>query len=100
MMRQIALPLAGLLAVAGALGLFLGLRSAPPSETEVIDAQAAAYVAETGGDLTDCYGVPAGVENVWLIVICEREGSEAWYQAVDRAGVPVDDEVIFGEDET
>ncbi len=100
MMRPILLPLAALLALAGAFGLYLGVAYAPPGETEIINRHAADYVAETGGALSDCYAVPAGVEAVRLIVICEREGSEAWYVAVDEWGQPVDESVIFERPET
>ena len=99
MIQRIALPLAGLLAVAGALGLYLGLAAAPPTETEIIEAQAARYVAETGGDRLDCFAVPSGVEGVRLIVICEPEGGEAWYAATDDWGRVVDD-VAVPEDGT
>lgn len=99
-MRQIALPLAAILAVAGVIGLWLGLASAPLSEGEIIERHAADYVAQTGGARTDCYGVPAGVEGVRLIVICEAEGSEAWFRAVDARGEPVDEALVFGEDAT
>ncbi|WP_339987842.1 hypothetical protein [Gymnodinialimonas ulvae] len=98
-MRRIALPLAGLLAVAGAFGLWLGLSTAPPSESEIIDAQAARYVAETGGDLVDCYAVPSGVDGVRLIVICEPDGGDAWYAATDARGRVVED-VAVPEDGT
>ena len=100
MMRQIALPLAALLALAGALGLYLGVSSVPPGESEIIERYAAEYVAQTGGARTDCYGVPSGVEGVRMIVICEAEGSEAWFRAVDARGAPVDATSVFGEDAT
>ncbi|MEJ6392286.1 hypothetical protein V8J82_03410 [Gymnodinialimonas sp. 2305UL16-5] len=90
MIRRIALPLAGLLIVVGLVGLYLGLRATPPSETEIITAQAARYVAETGGAPTDCYGVPSGVEGVRLVVICEAEGAEAWFAAIGPAGELLD----------
>lgn len=98
-MRRIALPLAGLLAVAGAFGLWLGLASAPPTESEIIEVQAARYVAETGGDRLECFAVPAGVEGVRLIVICEPEGGEVWYAATDEWGQLVED-VAVPEDGT
>ncbi|ABD54060.1 hypothetical protein Jann_1143 [Jannaschia sp. CCS1] len=100
MMRQIALPLAFLLAVTGAIGLYLGVQSAPVSESEIIERHAADYVTETGGARTDCYAVPSGVEGVRMIVICEAEGSEAWFRAVDARGAPVDAALVFGEDGT
>ncbi|UWQ94978.1 hypothetical protein K3728_14970 [Rhodobacteraceae bacterium M385] len=100
MTRGMILPLAAALALAGALGLYLGVQSAPVTEGEIIARHGAVYVAETGGDLNDCYGVPAGVDGVRLMVICEAEGSEAWFVAVDARGEPVDEALIFGEDAT
>lgn len=100
MTRGMLLPLAAVLALAGVFGLWLGVASAPMTESEVIERYAAEYVTETGGERTDCYAVPAGVEGVWMIVICEAEGSEAWFRAVDARGDRVLDEVVFGEDET
>lgn len=100
MMRQIALPLAALLALAGAFGFYLGVASAPLTESEIIERYAAEYVAETGGARTDCYGVPSGVDGVRLVVICEAEGSEAWFRAVDARGEWVDEDLVFGEDDT
>ncbi|OAN75880.1 hypothetical protein A8B78_15700 [Jannaschia sp. EhC01] len=100
MMRQIALPLALILTLAGVVGLYLGVASAPLSESEIIERHAADYVAQTGGARTDCYAVPAGVEGVRMIVICEAEGSEAWFVAVDERGEPVDAAVLFEEGTT
>lgn len=100
MMRQIAVPLAVMLVVAGVLGLWLGRSTAPLSESEIIERHAAEYVAETGGARTDCYGVPAGVEGVRMIVICEAEGREAWFRALDARGVPVDPDLVFRGDAT
>ncbi|QXT39199.1 hypothetical protein [Gymnodinialimonas ceratoperidinii] len=94
------LPLAALLALAGAFGLYLGVVMAPPSESEIIARHAAEYVAETGRALSDCYGVPSGIEGVHLIVVCEAEGEEAWFVAVDARGVPVDEALVLGEDAT
>jgi hypothetical protein len=99
MMRRIALPLAGLLAVAGAFGLWLGLSTAPPTESEIIERQAARYVAETGGERLDCFAVPSGVDGVRLIVICEPEGGEVWFAATDVWGQVVED-VSVPEDGT
>lgn len=99
-MRQIALPLAGILAVAGAIGLWLGVASSPISESEIIERWAAEYVTLTGGDRLDCYAVPSGVAGVRMIVICEAEGSEAWFRAVDARGEPVDEAVLFEEGAT
>ena len=99
MIARIALPLAGLLAVAGAFGLWLGLRAAPPTESEIIGVQAARYVAETGGERLDCYAVPSGVEGVRLVVICEPDGAEPWYAATDEWGQVVE-EVSLPEEGT
>lgn len=100
MIRQIALPLALLLMVTGAVGLYLGVALAPPDESEIIERHAATYVAETGGERTDCYAVPAAVEGVRMIVICEAEGREAWFRAVDARGAPVDEALLFEEGAT
>lgn len=100
MTRQLLLPVAALLAVAGAVGLLLGLNAAPPTESEIIRVQAARYVAETGGDAVDCYAVPAGVEDIRLIVICEPQDGEPWFAAVDDLGQPVEGAIAPGEDET
>lgn len=100
MTRAMILPLAALLALAGAFGLYLGVASAPISESDIIERYAAEYVDSTGGDRLDCYGVPSGVEGVRLMVICEAEGSEAWFAAVDARGARVDADVVFGADGT
>ncbi|MBF9044615.1 hypothetical protein HKCCE4037_14825 [Rhodobacterales bacterium HKCCE4037] len=94
MLRRIALPLAALLAFAGAVGLWLGVATAPPTESEIIEVQAARYVAETGGDRLDCFAVPSGVEGVRLIVICEPEGGAAWYAATDEWGRIVEEVTV------
>jgi hypothetical protein len=57
--------------VAAAFGLWLGSKNVP-SETDVIEAGAALYVAETGGDATECIGVP-GTGLVWITVRCGAE---------------------------
>ncbi|MCU4654634.1 hypothetical protein N8I71_17475 [Roseibacterium sp. SDUM158016] len=74
--------LAALLALAVALGALWGLRAIPPGETEIIVAVAADYVAETGGEATDCAARPASVEGVRLVVVC----GEGWARAVDEMG--------------
>lgn len=83
--RGLILPLMAGLVGAGAFGLWLGLRALPPGETEIIDAQAARYVAETGGTPTDCAARPASIAGVRLIVTC----GGAWAVAVDEWGRPV-----------
>ena len=81
-MRGLILPLIAGLVVAGAFGLWLGLRAVPPGETAIIDAQAARYVAETGGQPTDCAARPAAIAGVRLIVTCRGD----WAVAVDDWG--------------
>jgi len=80
------LSIAGLLLCAGLFGLILGLRAIPPGETEIINAVAADYVAETGGDVTDCLARPAPLDGVRLVVLC----GETWVRAVGRYGEPVE----------
>lgn len=83
--RGLMLPLvAGLVGMA-ALGLWLGLRALPPGETEIIAAQAARYVAQTGGAPTDCAARPAAIDGIRLIVTCGQD----WAVAVDEWGRPV-----------
>ena len=81
-MRGLILPLIAGLVVAGAFGLWLGLRAVPPGETAIIDAQAARYVAETGGQPTDCAARPAAIAGVRMIVTCRAD----WAVAVDNWG--------------
>jgi hypothetical protein len=81
------LTLAGLLVLALGVGLIWGLRSQPPTETEVIDRAAADYVAETGGVRTDCAARPAGGAGIWLVVIC---ADGRWARAYDRQGRVMD----------
>lgn len=81
---------AAILVVAGAGGLVLGLRAGPPGETEIIEAVAAAYVAETGGVETDCFARPSALAGVRMVVICAPEGGAARAYPVDRMGRAVD----------
>ena len=91
--------LAALVAVATGVGLLWGLDSRPPTETEVIEAAAADYVAETGGALTDCAARPADLPGIWLVVVC-ADGD--WVTAYDRQGrvVEVGDAFRDGEPAT
>ena len=84
--RGLLLPLIGLATFALAFGLWAGLRAVPPTETEIILDMAARYVAETGGQATDCAGWPPPVDGVRMVVICGPD----WAQAVDDWGRPVD----------
>lgn len=70
--------------MAGYAGVRLGESRVDLSATEVIATYAARYVAETGGQLTDCLAVPAEVEDLWLEIICD--GTARRVYAVDRFG--------------
>jgi hypothetical protein len=72
-----------MLMMGAALGTLWGLRSVPPSDTAIIDAAAADYVAQTGGTPTDCAARPSALPEVRLVVIC-AEG--AWVSAFDTYG--------------
>mgnify|MGYP001604172000 CR=1 FL=1 len=89
MSRLQVLSLSGLLLAAAGLGLALGLGAVPPGETEIIEAAAARYVAETGGAPTDCAARPAAIDGVRLIVTCGTGGADAWVEALDGWGTPV-----------
>ncbi|MEM6825565.1 MAG: hypothetical protein AAF566_10670 [Pseudomonadota bacterium] len=76
----------GLLALTAAgLGLSLGLRWAPVSETEVIETWAADYVRETGGTRTDCAATPDPRQDVWMVIRC-GQGDKGRVYPVDRMG--------------
>lgn len=85
MARPFLLSLAGLVGLAGVLGLMLGLRAIGASESEVIARVATRYVAETGGAATDCAARPATSAGLWLVVVCGAEGGRVEY-FVDRTG--------------
>jgi hypothetical protein len=74
--------LAGLMLAGIAIGGVWGLLSIPPSETAIIEAAVADYVAETGGVATDCAARPSSLPEVRLVVVC---GSD-WARAVDEMG--------------
>ncbi|MEM9755539.1 MAG: hypothetical protein AAF914_06080 [Pseudomonadota bacterium] len=75
----------GVLALCAAgLGLLWGRAGLPPTETEVIEAMAARYVAETGGAATDCVARP-GPGEAWITVYCGRDAARHVYP-VDRDG--------------
>lgn len=81
-LRPVAALVTGLVTAGAALGLWLGLRAVPPGETEMIAAQAARYVSETGGAPTDCAARPAALPGVRLVVTC----GQAWAVALDEWG--------------
>lgn len=69
MPRSVLLTTLVLVAVAAGIGFWAGLRWQPLDETQVISRVAAHYVAETGGEVTDCLARP-GQGDVWLRIIC------------------------------
>ncbi|MBF9061441.1 hypothetical protein HKCCSP123_19860 [Rhodobacterales bacterium HKCCSP123] len=85
-MGPVAALVTGLVTAGAAFGLWLGLRALPPGETEMIEAAAARYVAETGGARTDCAGRPAAMAGVRMVVTCGPD----WAVALDRWGRRVD----------
>ena len=76
--------IAGLTAIAAGAGLIWGRAALPPTETEVIVSMAARYVAETGGDATDCFARPGPEGQAWITVYCEG--------AAGRFAYPVDEQ--------
>jgi hypothetical protein len=86
MLRLIVYHLAALVAVALGFGLWLGVSSRLPGETEIIDAAAAAYEAETGGAPTDCAARPGPVEEIRLVVTCAGGAGRTWVRAYDARG--------------
>lgn len=66
------LPLAGLVAFAGYLGLRLGQ---VPTDTEIINQYAARYLetAPAGAHVTDCAAVPHPSDAIRMIVQCAHE---------------------------
>ncbi len=78
--RRIAIVLC---AFAAMFGLWLGEQSRP-SETDVINAGADLYVAETGRSRTECVGVPADPVG-WIEVRC-GDGTALTAYLFDRKG--------------
>jgi hypothetical protein len=69
--------------LAGAAGLWAGFGE-PPTETDIISAGAALYVAETGGSEAECVGTP-GEGPVWIVVRCGETDALRTY-LFDRGG--------------
>lgn len=84
--RGIALQLLGLVTAALAIGVWLGVGARVPTETDIIEAAAADYVAETGGEVTDCYARPSSAGGVRLVVTCDAEGDRPWRRGYDKQG--------------
>ncbi|MEL6645322.1 MAG: hypothetical protein AAFQ79_15430 [Pseudomonadota bacterium] len=85
MTRPVVFVAGGLCLVALVAGLWLGSGQAGLTETEVINAMADRYVAETGGARTECLAVPGSAEKVWLEVRCGSGDGLAVYP-VDHRG--------------
>lgn len=85
MPRQVLIVTAFLCLLAGGLGLWLGLKDASLTESDVIAAAAARWSSETGErDLSTCVAY-AGAGAIWLEVTCGMEESKRRY-AFDRLG--------------
>ncbi|NNF73342.1 MAG: hypothetical protein HKN02_14260 [Rhodobacteraceae bacterium] len=87
-LRPVVLSAGVLALLAAVLGVMMGTRQAALSETEVINAYAARYVAETGGVPTDCAAVP-GRGEVWLIIRGGGAGLSGRVFEVDTRGALV-----------
>ncbi|MBT8460725.1 MAG: hypothetical protein KJN60_13730 [Boseongicola sp.] len=87
--RQVVRVTVTLCVGAAAFGLWLGARNLV-SETEVIEAGAALFMAETGGAATECVGVP-GTGLVWIAVRC-GSGAEARVYEFSRQGTLIEPE--------
>ena len=80
--RRVLVVIGALVTVAAGLGLAAG-RNAEVTETQVIDAGAAIYTAETGGKRTDCVGLP-GRGEAWIEVRCGDAGAIITYLFDER----------------
>lgn len=79
-MKPVVVATGVLCVLAAGLGLYAGQR---PSESDVIQAGAARYVAETGQPMTDCVGLPS--DRAWIEVHCGT-GLERRVYAFTRRG--------------
>jgi hypothetical protein len=80
-MRPITIAALALCGCAIVLGLTFGQKASKLSETEVINAFAARYVAETGGQPTDCVARPSARSGVWIVVTCGQGDTQHRYAA-------------------
>ncbi|MEM9319821.1 MAG: hypothetical protein AAGA70_12570 [Pseudomonadota bacterium] len=83
--RPYILGIAGLTVLAAFGGYLWGRASLPPSETDAINRLAAQYVAQTGGQASDCLARPGPEGVAWLTVYCEGEAGQFSYP-IDRRG--------------
>ena len=81
-------PLVLLLVLSGVWAFRLGWIAATISETDVIAAFAARYVAAQGSpaQATDCSAQPGQARGVWIVVTCGAPGAGSVVYAVDRLG--------------
>ena len=77
--------LAALSGIAALGGLLWGRAHLLPTETEVINATVARYMAETGGAASDCYARPGPEAGAWITVYCEGAAGRFAYP-LDRRG--------------
>ena len=80
--RRVLVVIGTLAVVAAVLGLAAG-QNGQVTETQVIDAGAALYAAETGGKRMDCVGLP-GRGEVWIEVRCGDVGAIITYLFDER----------------
>ena len=86
MPRKVLIVTAILCLLAGGLGLWLGLKDASLTESDVIAAAAARWSSETGqSDFTTCVAYAGLAREVWLEVTCGMEETKRRY-AFDRQG--------------
>ena len=81
-------PFAALVAVLAVWGFRMGWIRATITETDVIEAYAARYIAVAGASarVTDCSAQPGKAPAVWIIVSCERPETKRMDFPVDRMG--------------
>ena len=77
------LPFGVILSLGALMAFRLGWIDANLTEGAAIAHYAERYARETGGQITDCVGVPG--ETSWLSVRCHRDGVERVY-AINRFG--------------
>ena len=89
MPRRVLIVTAILCLLAGGLGLWLGIESAALNESDVIEAAAARWSAETGkSDLTSCVAWSHATGDVWLEVTCGMDEQRRRYR-FDHEGDPI-----------
>ncbi|GEM_PF-1657047 len=82
----VALQIGALAILAAGIGVWLSRAAVPLSETEIILAMAAIYVADTGQAPTDCFARPSVFSGVALIVTCQPLNGAAQIYPADAQG--------------